>query len=301
MRTNRPCLAGLAAGEAEEAHMPFKTVNPPLRTRLSDAVCMQLEELIVEGKLRPGEPLPAERELAGRMGVSRPSLREALLKLEARGIVQVRRGGGFAVNDITAPTITDPLVHLIHLHPRAAEDVLEMRHGLEAVAASLAAVRATPADLKKLKAAFVTMEKPQANRDPIAQAEADAEFHLLIAEASHNVALVHVTRGIFNLMRKSVYYSRYALLSEQAESQALLREQHEAILDAIAARDPEAARAAAHLHLNFILATLRETKHRMKRGDAAGTADRKPRETKRRTSSAPSPVRKRTASPARGR
>jgi GntR family transcriptional repressor for pyruvate dehydrogenase complex len=281
--------------------MPFKTVDPPLRTRLSDAVCAQLEELIVEGKLSPGEALPAERELAKRLGVSRPSLREALLKLEARGIVQVRRGGGFAVNDVTAPTITDPLVHLIHLYPRAAEDVLEMRHGLEAVAASLAALRATPADLKKLKAAFAAMEKPQTKPDRLAQAEADAEFHMMIAEASHNVALLHVTRGIFNLLRKSVYHSRYAVLTEQADSHALLSEQHEALLDAITARDPEAARAAAHLHLNFILASLRETKNKTKRGSAALTKDVQLRTTKRRTSSAASPSRKRTANSVRGR
>lgn len=279
--------------------MPFQTVAPPVRVRLSDAVCTQLEQLIVEGKLKPGEALPAERELAKRLGVSRPSLREALLKLEARGIVQARRGGGFAVNDVTAPTLTDPLVHLIYLYPRAAEDVLEMRYGLEAVAASLAALRATPADLKKLKAAFVEMEKPRVKPDPLAQAEADAEFHLRIAEASQNIALVHVMRGIFNLLRKSVYYSRYAVLGEQVENQALLREQHEAILDAITARDPDAARAAAHLHLNFVLATLRQMKTKVAWPEAM-VIDEDRRGTKRRdTSSLASRGRKQTAKPSR--
>jgi GntR family transcriptional regulator, transcriptional repressor for pyruvate dehydrogenase complex len=279
--------------------MPFRTITPPLRMRLSDAVCAQLEKHIVEGKLKPGEALPPERELAKRLGVSRPSLREALLKLEARGIVQVRRGGGFAVNDVTAPTMTDPLIHLLYLYPRAAEDVLEMRHGLEAVAASLAALRATPANLRKLKAAFVKMERVRAKADPLAQAEADAEFHLMIAEASHNVALLHVTRGIFNLMRKSVHHARYALLDEQAENRALLREQHEAILDAIVAGDPDAARTAAHLHLNFVLATLRELSKKVARGKIPLAADGRIRATGHRVATAASPARKRSGTPGR--
>jgi GntR family transcriptional regulator, transcriptional repressor for pyruvate dehydrogenase complex len=281
--------------------MPFNTITPPPRMRLSDVVCAQLEKHIVEGKLKPGEALPPERELASRLGVSRPSLREALLKLEARGIVQVRRGGGFAVNDVTAPTITDPLIHLLYLYPQAAEDVLEMRHGLEAVAASLAALRATPANLKKLKAAFVKLDGARARADPLTQADADAEFHLVIAEASHNVALMHVTRGIFNLMRRSVHHSRYALLEEQAENRALLHEQHEAILEAIIAHDPDAARTAAHLHLNFILATLREMNRKAARGKVPVAADDRLRATKRRAGKAAAPAEKRNATSKRRR
>ncbi|MET0218591.1 MAG: FCD domain-containing protein [Burkholderiales bacterium] len=244
--------------------MVFRTVHAPLRLKLSDAICAHLEELIVEGKLKPGESLPSERDLAKRLGVSRPSLREALLKLEARGILQVKRGGGFAINDVSAPTITDPLVHLIHRHPRAAADVLEVRHGIEAVTAVFAAQRATAADVKKLRQALAVIDARGRDSDALGEAEADAEFHLAVAEASHNVALVHIVRSIFNLLRKSVYYSRIILIREQGGNRDLLRGQHRAIMDAIVARDPEAARAAANLHLSFLLASVREVKSKNK-------------------------------------
>ena len=260
--------------------MSFRTVDAPPRLRLSDAICAQFEELIVNGKLQPGEALPSERVLAARLGVSRPSLREALLKLEARSIVQVKRGGGFAVNDVTAPTITDPLVHLLHCYPRAAQDVLEVRHGIEAMTASFAAQRATPADVRKLKRALAAIDKRGLEFEPLAAAEADAEFHLVIAEASHNVALLHIVRGLFNLLRKSVYYSRIVAIRERVENHKMIHEQHRAILEAISAHDPEAARAAANLHLNFLLATIRETKSNVDLMQVSGAGVR-PRQAQR--------------------
>jgi GntR family transcriptional repressor for pyruvate dehydrogenase complex len=237
---------------------PFTAVAAPERRRLSDAIVAQIEQLVVDGALSPGEALPAERDLAQRLSVSRPSLREALLKMEARGLIQVRRGGGFAVTDVTAPTIAEPLAHVLNRYPKAAQDLLEMRHGLEAVAAALAAQRATPDDLRKLQRALAAMDTPRAARDSIAGAEADAGFHLAVAEASHNVALVHVTRGIFNLMRASIV-ERHELFYGNAENRRRLHAQHRAVFAAIRARDPKAARNAAHAHLDFVQATLRRS------------------------------------------
>jgi GntR family transcriptional repressor for pyruvate dehydrogenase complex len=235
---------------------PFTAVAAPERRRLSDEIADQIERLIVEGALSPGEALPAERDLAQRLSVSRPSLREALLKMQARGLIQVRRGGGFAVTDVTAPTVAEPLAHVLNRHPKAAQDLLEMRHALEAVAAALAAQRATPDDLRKLQRALVAMGTTRAARDSVAGAEADAGFHLAVAEASHNVALVHVTRGIFNLMRASIL-ERHELFYGNAENRRRLYAQHRAIFAAIRAGDAKAARDAAHTHLDFVQATLR--------------------------------------------
>lgn len=235
---------------------PFTAVAAPERRRLSDVIVEQIERLIVDGALSPGEALPAERDLAQRLSVSRPSLREALLKMEARGLIQVRRGGGFAVTDVTAPTIAEPLAHVLNRHPKAAQDLLEMRHGLEAVAAALAAQRATPADLRKLQRALAAMDTARAARDSIAGAEADAGFHLAVAEASHNVALVHVTRGIFNLMRASIQ-ERHDVFYGDRDNRKRLFEQHRAIFAAIRVGDAKAARTAAHTHLDFVQAILR--------------------------------------------
>jgi GntR family transcriptional regulator, transcriptional repressor for pyruvate dehydrogenase complex len=236
---------------------PFRTVTPPRRQRLSDSITEHIERLIVDGRLKPGDPLPSERDLAKHLGVSRPSLREALLVLESRGLVQARRGGGFGVTDVTGPTITDPLVHLLQRHPSTIDDVLELRHGLECVAAYFAAIRATDSDAKRLGDMSAAMKRRRATRDPLEDADLDVDFHMAIAEASHNVALVHVMRGIFNLMRSNMMRSR-EVLYRQPGNVTLLDDQHAAIVRAIVARDHDAARAAANLHLSFIQASLRE-------------------------------------------
>lgn len=233
----------------------FAVVHPPSRMRLSDAVCDQFERLIADGTLHPGEHLPPERELAKRLEISRPSLREALLKLEMRGLLQARRGGGFSVTDVVAQTITDPLAQLLNSHPKATADVIEMRQALGTVAAYYAALRATEADLDKLRAAYEAMQKATENGDSQQAAERDAEFHLTIAEASHNVAIVHVMHGIFNLLRKTVLRSREVLFEEHGSLESL-NQQHAELYQAVCARDPERARNAAQAHLIYIKDTI---------------------------------------------
>ncbi len=258
------------------SQLSFRAVPRVRRPRLSDTITEQIENLIAGGKLKPGDRLPAERDLSRQLDVSRPSLREALLVLESRGLLQARRGGGFNVTDVTAPTITDPLVHLLQRHPETVDDILELRHGLECVAAEFAALRATDADAKRLRELVRQMTRRRGEIDPLEDTDRDVDFHMAVAEASHNVALVHVMRGIFNLMRISMLRSREALC-HQPESVALLDEQHAQIAKAIAARDPVAARAAANIHLGFVQASLRETaaKRRVS-GEGAVQADAVP-------------------------
>jgi len=238
--------------------MPFEAIKPPARVRLSDSIVLQIERLMMQGTLKPGDPLPPEREFAEHLAVSRPSLREALLKLEARGLVHVRRGGGYSVADVTAPTLTDPLVHLLQQHPPASFDILELRHGLEEMAAYLAAQRATDADRTNLKERYAALVQADKSKgESMANAETDLEFHLAVADASHNVALMHVMRGLFNLLRTSTYRFRELIFAVRDGSDRLLHEQHRAIYDAVMKGAPETAREAAHLHLSFLEATLR--------------------------------------------
>ena len=235
----------------------FRAVVQPRRARLSDAIAEQIEGLIASGELRPGDHLPSERDLSSQLDVSRPSLREALLVLESRGLVHARRGGGYSVTDVTGPIITDPLVHLLQRHPSAVDDVLELRHGLECISAQFAALRATGVDIKKLNGLVTRMRKRKGDFDAFEDADQDADFHMAVAEASHNLALVHVTRGLLNLMRINMLRSREALY-HQPDNVDLLDAQHAEIVKAIAARDPAAARKAANLHLSFVQASLRE-------------------------------------------
>ena len=118
---------------------------------------------------------------------------------------------------------------------------------------------------KRLREIVGGMRRRRGQVDPLEDTDCDVDFHMAVAEASHNVALVHVMRGIFNLMRINMLRSREALC-HQAENVALLDAQHVEIAKAIAARDPKAARAAANIHLSFVQASLRE---------AAGVAERK--------------------------
>lgn len=245
----------------------------PRRQRLSETITSQIEQLIVDGTLKPGDTLPSERDLSKQLGVSRPSLREALLVLESHGLLQARRGGGFGVTDVTASTLTDPLVHLLQRHPSAVDDVLELRHGLECTAAYFAALRATEADIKRLRDLITAMKRRRPARDPLEDADLDVNFHMTVAEASHNLALVHVMRGIFNLMRINMLRAREALRFHH-DNVILLDDQHEAIVTAIVDRDPIAARAAANLHLSFVQTSLREDPASPARKRAATKAKR---------------------------
>jgi GntR family transcriptional repressor for pyruvate dehydrogenase complex len=237
----------------------FELVEPPARIKLSDTIISQIEKLILEGALKPGNILPPERKFAELLGVSRPSLREALLRLEARGLVSTRRGGRYAVADVTAPTLTDPLVHLLQQHPPAAYDILELRHGLEEIAAYLAATRATEADRKEITRRYAALVKADKGKgDALKGAEADLEFHMVVADASHNVALMHVMRGLMNLIRTSSSRFRERIFS-LAGGRNVLNDQHRAIYQAVMKGDAQSAREAVHLHLSFIEKTLRET------------------------------------------
>lgn len=225
--------------------------------KISDSIVDQLERMILDGVLKPGDQLPPERELASQLNVSRPSLREAIVVMEAKGLLQVRRGGGTFVADIVAQTIVDPLVHLLKRHPEATFDVMELRLSLEEVAAYYAALRANETDREILARRFEALDQSYAAKDIGENAKADVEFHLAIADASHNVALVHVMRGLFNLLRVTIL-NNLEKINREPEGEAIVRGQHRTLFNAIVAGEAEAAREAAHTHLRFVAATLRE-------------------------------------------
>ena len=234
--------------------MKLEPVKP---TKVSDSIADQLKGLILNGVLKPGDKLPAERELVEQLGVSRPSVREALLKLDARGLIESRQGGGTYVREVLAPTLIDPLSDLIKDNPDAISDVLECRHGLEELAASYAALRATDADRHKIQEKFLALEEANKTKDKAVAAQADTEFHMAIAEASQNVALIHITRSLFDLLGKHMLSNWEQLLTDE-ESLAEIQSQHQYIFEAILHQDPDMARNAAHTHLSFIGRSLRD-------------------------------------------
>ncbi len=230
-------------------------MKPP---KIADAIVHEIESLILEGGLKPGQRLPPERELAEHFQVSRPSLREALQQLAARGLVESRRGGGTYVANMMDTAFVNPLLGLLRNHPETLGDLVEMRYALEGVAAYFAALRSTAEDKELLKQRHATLSSiHERGDDPVAEAKADAEFHLGIAEAAHNVVLLHVMGGLFRLLQSGIFTS-HAKLFTRAGASDQVRRQHEALFRAVLEGDPEAARGAAHEHLAYIKRALRD-------------------------------------------
>ncbi|KRS17613.1 FCD domain-containing protein [Roseovarius indicus] len=228
--------------------MPFHRVTPE---KISTAVTRQVEKLILRGILRPGERLPAERELADRLGVSRPSLREAIGELQEKGLLKTRAGAGIYVADVLGSAFSDALIQLFSEHDEAVFDYIAFRRDLEGLAAERAARLASDTDLKVVGEIFAKMEAAHRKTNPEDEARLDAEFHMSIIEASHNVVMLHMMRSMFQLLREGVFYNRQVMFKQRTTRGALL-DQHRAINTALQARDPEAARAAVEAHLTYV-------------------------------------------------
>lgn len=234
--------------------MPFK---PIATEKLSAAVVTQIEELILRGILRPGERLPAERELAERLKVSRPSLRDAISILQDKGLLTTKAGAGVFVGDVLGSAFSPALTELFSRHSEAAFDYLSFRRDMEGLAAERAAKYATPSDLRVVQAVFDRMETAHSKRNPEEESSLDAEFHLAIVEASHNVVMLHMMRSMYELLRDGVFFNRQVLFRQRATRTVLL-DQHRAINTALQERDAEGARKAIEAHLDFIESGLRK-------------------------------------------
>lgn len=234
--------------------MPFQKVQPE---KLSTAVTRQIELLILRGILRPGERLPAERELAERLGVSRPSLREAISELQEKGLLSSKAGSGIYVADVLGSAFSDALVKLFANHEEAVFDYISFRRDMEGLAAERAARLASDTDLKVIQTVYDKMEAAHSKRNPDDEAQLDADFHLSIIEASHNVIMLHMMRSMYQLLREGVFYNRKMMFKQRTTRDTLLT-QHRAINTALQARDAEAARGAVEAHLDYVRTTLQD-------------------------------------------
>lgn len=236
--------------------------------RLSDDIVEQLERMILEGTLKSGGRLPAERVLAEQFGVSRPSLREAIQKLTAKGLLISRQGGGNYVVENIGSTFSDPLLHLLDSSPDSQRDLLEFRHTLEASCAYYAAMRATDADRRRLSVAFEALLDCYARADEVSRAEegaADASFHLAIAEASHNAVLLHTIRGLFDLLKRNVVINIGGMYKQRTETRDMLIQQHRELYLAIIEGRAEDARDISSRHITYVQEVLEEVRQQVQR------------------------------------
>ncbi|WP_371168583.1 FadR/GntR family transcriptional regulator [Aliiroseovarius sp. 2305UL8-7] len=224
--------------------MPFQKIAAG---KLSQSVVDQIELLILRGILRPGERLPSERDLSERMGVSRPSLRDAIADLEESGLLSRRAGAGIYVSDSLDSSFPPALTNLFSRHDEAVYDYIAFRRDMEGLAAERAAKYASDTDLEVIGELFQKMENAPEGRG----ADLDSNFHMAIIEASHNVLMVHMMRAMYDLLKQGVFYSRQVVI-QITNTRLDLLEQHRNINDALQARNPAAARAAVEAHMDFV-------------------------------------------------
>jgi DNA-binding FadR family transcriptional regulator len=209
------------------------------RTSTPKAIEDQIKALIVSRQLVAGEALPPERAFAARLGVSRSTLREALRALTEQGIVAARQGSGWLVQPDGA-TAAGNLAVFFRLEDVTFEQVFEARMANEPAIARLAAERRTDDELAEIVSAQAAMDDPAS---PEAFLHADTAFHALIATAAHNVLLSFQMTPTMSLLEDA----RLAVVAHDGAQTS--QPEHRRIVDAIRARDGEAAEAAMRDHI----------------------------------------------------
>ena len=216
-------------------------------TRIYEKVVEKLKEEIAEGRLLPGDPLPSERQLMEAFGVSRSSLREAFRVMELLGLIESIAGKGRFVRQ--PRILSDENKGQIQLEDSAILELMEARRILDPAIAGESAMRATSSDLMRLlRVITATEERLNLPKD---RAQADFDFHLVLAEATHNFVFVNITRMNFDLIL-ATHERIYNLLDDKDTFLKEHCDMYEAILD----HDVERAREAASRHIDRIYRTL---------------------------------------------
>ena len=215
------------------------------KTKVYEKVALQLQRLICDGSLKPGEKLPPERELADMFHVSRGSLRDAVRALEVTGFVEARHGEGTVVRTPSADSLLNPLTAAMLRRREFVGELLEFRAMIEPVLAKRAAKNASAEDLERLQD-IIRRQQEKVDRGEIAIDE-DTEFHNTIAHAAKNEVVLSVLEAFMDLLRESREHS----LQVEGRLQKSL-EGHKQILHAIERRDSDAAEAAMRRHIEKI-------------------------------------------------
>jgi GntR family transcriptional repressor for pyruvate dehydrogenase complex len=242
MRYSSQTIAGFALHRAG-GRAVYKLVRT---SRLYEQIVQQIEESIVKGALKPGDQLPAERELAQRFGVSRTAVREAVKALREKGLVEAYSGRGTFITDGTSQAVRQSLDLITKIgQPEGSHQLAEVRAILEPEIAALAAIRIQEPELATMREAVAVMDR--AGSDPDAYIEADLDFHLALAEAAANPIILSLIDSIVGLLREQRL--RIFKVSGGPERGQV---HHKRILDAVERHDAEKARDAMRAHLGQI-------------------------------------------------
>jgi len=241
-------------------------IEPVKSTRIYEEIVRQVKELIAQGKLKSGDQLPPERDLAEKFMVSRTSVREALRALQSRGLIEIRAGEGAFVRDISVETLIEPLALVILPHREAVGELFEARRLLEPAIASLAARRATREEIAEMERILDEQHKEVVQgRTGMAQ---DSALHAAIANSAHNRAITRIVSALMDLLTQSREESLHTPGRPTRSHQ-----DHQRILEAIQRRDEVAAHRAMLDHLIAVEALV--TGARGEEGPDRGPAARK--------------------------
>jgi GntR family transcriptional repressor for pyruvate dehydrogenase complex len=215
-------------------------------SRLYEQILQQIEDAILKGTLKPGDQLPAERELAQQFGVSRTAVREAVKALREKGLVEAYSGRGTFVTDGTSQAVRQSLDLMMKIgQPGGTTHLAEVRAILEPEIAALAAVRAQEQDIATMREAVAMMDRSGLDGD--AFIEADLDFHLSLAEAAANPLILSLIDSIVGLLREQrMRVFKVAGGPERGQFH------HKRILEAVERRDSEKAREAMRAHLQQV-------------------------------------------------
>lgn len=221
----------------------------PAGERTFERIIEYFKAQMVDGTLKPGDRLLSERELAERLGISRPSLREALRTLQMLGLVDIRPGQGSFISSPDYHALASVFGITLSLQPSAASSILEARIAIECEAIRLACQRATAQDLSIIERALA--EIPRGVTDPELGAQTDFEFHTAIVRASHSEVLLLLYESLEALLRRSHQERRQAAYND-ASFLDTLGPAHRALYDAVVARDSEEAESQMRRHFSLL-------------------------------------------------
>jgi GntR family transcriptional regulator, transcriptional repressor for pyruvate dehydrogenase complex len=225
--------------------------------RVSEKVANQLKRAIGDGLFRVGDRLPSERDLADQMGVSRPSIREAIQQLELQGILETIHGGGSIVRNLTEQEIRKPIEIVLGDDRQRVLELTEVRAFMETWAAKQAAKNRTDDELERIRTYLEEMEHDFEKGE--IRAELDFKFHAEIAAAAHNTIFSHLMNSIYELIGYSIRVHREQVFTTREDQQTIFHS-HLQVFKAIQNQDPDAAEAAMNQHLLFVV---REFKKRL--------------------------------------
>jgi GntR family transcriptional repressor for pyruvate dehydrogenase complex len=228
--------------------------------KISQKIVEQIKGIILSGKLQPGDKLPKEQDLSDMLGVSRPTLREALTVLEAIGLIEVRPREGSIVKSLVPQEIQDPIQGMIDVDPMKVLELFEVRKKIDSEGAGMAAERATDEDLKTIQEYADQLERLLDEKKSILEVELSRLYQrtfFAIADATHNSIYAHFMKSIWTLLDGAIPWGRKKLMAVPGISKRLTQQYRE-IVRLIVERRPNPARKAVTKHLDFVGEELRK-------------------------------------------